>query len=48
MTASETPSKPRQITTLAGLVLAAFAAGAVIGYVNGSSGDDGNSTRAID
>ncbi|MHC4878920.1 MAG: hypothetical protein ACYTGL_20915 [Planctomycetota bacterium] len=48
MTAPETPSKLKQVTVLAGLTLAAFAAGAVIGYVNGSSGDDGNSTRAID
>jgi hypothetical protein len=40
-------SSLKGLTILAGLALGAFAVGAIIGYIDGSSGDDGSGDRGL-
>lgn len=47
MTDSHPSSAGKRIGVLAGLALASFTVGAIVGYMNGSSGAAGNSERAL-
>lgn len=48
MIESPTSSIVKRVAIACGLLLVAFAFGALIGYVRGVSGDDGSTERAID